>query len=457
MLSGLLLLPFLIGMIQALLCHDSQVCCLLIQVDAMVWCQYCAINWLKKFSWIFLRCYSLDAWRISCLVSVLYTLPKRSGVSEVLFIFILYSPPPVAVCVGCLSLAPWSLLIYILTGANIWLLLLILVTKMQPSTATRLSDTISQLIWYPFICVLDQGMMDRTHLLAMQPFSLSLADISHQTSATVPDWLKECIFATLVTQPSPISWVYYLMVSKLLAYNLRNLLQAATYRHHTLSRWDLALVLFSVILTVAYSITPALQDRTCLFTLLMVTTYCCVTEEACREGVIELVGGYFEDRFEGLERFIFHTKFTVMQIALMVPCVYDYMWSCQALIIPMLFINIYLPLKSYHQTIWQSWREASEKLLSYARATHLQLKEHNDVCAICLTEMRYARVTPCFHLFHGKCLARCLQEKETCPICNRNIWVTHSGATGHIISMALQVDRHSNTDLSTGNSYLCHV
>ena len=50
-----------------------------------------------------------------------------------------------------------------------------------------------------------------------------------------------------------------------------------------------------------------------------------------------------------------------------------------------------------------------------------ELKDHDDVCPICLTKMRGARRTFCGHMFHPLCLARALHSAPTCPLCKRTI------------------------------------
>ena len=57
-------------------------------------------------------------------------------------------------------------------------------------------------------------------------------------------------------------------------------------------------------------------------------------------------------------------------------------------------------------------------LAHFVRASEDELKQYDDVCAICLCPMHKARKTPCGHFFHGHCLRRCLKEKANCPICN---------------------------------------
>ncbi|XP_066993374.2 protein TRC8 homolog isoform X2 [Anabrus simplex] len=60
----------------------------------------------------------------------------------------------------------------------------------------------------------------------------------------------------------------------------------------------------------------------------------------------------------------------------------------------------------------------------YPFANKEQLAQFGDgVCAVCLDDMHLftARITPCRHIFHGKCLRRCLQQYQQCPLCKQQL------------------------------------
>ncbi|XP_044959753.1 E3 ubiquitin-protein ligase EL5-like [Hordeum vulgare subsp. vulgare] len=52
-------------------------------------------------------------------------------------------------------------------------------------------------------------------------------------------------------------------------------------------------------------------------------------------------------------------------------------------------------------------------------------------CPICLEEDDAAawKETPCGHRFHGRCVERWLQEKESCPMCRREVLTMPNAAT----------------------------
>lgn len=64
-------------------------------------------------------------------------------------------------------------------------------------------------------------------------------------------------------------------------------------------------------------------------------------------------------------------------------------------------------------------RNAAVKNISrLSKADGVQLRERQDVCAICFIDMKEeARITPCKHYFHGSCLRKWLAVKMVCPLC----------------------------------------
>ncbi|XP_041928385.1 RING finger protein 145 isoform X1 [Alosa sapidissima] len=74
-------------------------------------------------------------------------------------------------------------------------------------------------------------------------------------------------------------------------------------------------------------------------------------------------------------------------------------------------------------------REAARKISSLPRASQQQLRDHNDVCAICYQDMLSAVITYCGHYFHGNCLRKWLYVQETCPMCHSPVKQTPSDQT----------------------------
>ncbi|XP_054167250.1 RING finger protein 145-like [Oppia nitens] len=75
-------------------------------------------------------------------------------------------------------------------------------------------------------------------------------------------------------------------------------------------------------------------------------------------------------------------------------------------------------------------RKALLKTSSLSFATTNQLKQHNDVCAICFTDMTVPNssiITNCNHYFHRICLRKWLCFQDTCPLCT--VSITRSQST----------------------------
>ncbi|XP_014205918.1 E3 ubiquitin-protein ligase HRD1 [Copidosoma floridanum] len=83
------------------------------------------------------------------------------------------------------------------------------------------------------------------------------------------------------------------------------------------------------------------------------------------------------------------------------------------------YLNVVLRGKELARTQWPALIKERRVLSRYRRATRAEIREFDDVCAVCLSAMSRARVTPCHHLFHDTCLRQCLKNTDVCPLCKR--------------------------------------
>ena len=81
------------------------------------------------------------------------------------------------------------------------------------------------------------------------------------------------------------------------------------------------------------------------------------------------------------------------------------------------YLNGFVALMELRVRVWQEVRQGLGRVSEVRRATRLELRAHDDVCAVCLGAMSAARVTRCRHLFHGKCLRQALSVSPRCPLC----------------------------------------
>lgn len=83
------------------------------------------------------------------------------------------------------------------------------------------------------------------------------------------------------------------------------------------------------------------------------------------------------------------------------------------------YLTVYLKAKDLVMNYLSRLREEQAILGKFRKATSEEIENCDDVCAVCLSPMERARVTPCHHLFHAECLRQCLNNSHNCPICKR--------------------------------------
>lgn len=86
-----------------------------------------------------------------------------------------------------------------------------------------------------------------------------------------------------------------------------------------------------------------------------------------------------------------------------------------------IYVNVYLRCKEMKLNSLNALNQERAVLTQFRYASSQELAEFDDVCAVCLSPMRLARITPCHHIFHGECLRQCLKSSDQCPICKREL------------------------------------
>ncbi|XP_065225031.1 RING finger protein 145 homolog isoform X2 [Planococcus citri] len=86
-----------------------------------------------------------------------------------------------------------------------------------------------------------------------------------------------------------------------------------------------------------------------------------------------------------------------------------------------LYLNVYLTYKKLNDGSLRVLSREKAIISPFRYATKKELDEFEDVCAVCLTDMQLARITPCHHIFHTDCLRQCLQTCDKCPVCKREL------------------------------------
>lgn len=83
------------------------------------------------------------------------------------------------------------------------------------------------------------------------------------------------------------------------------------------------------------------------------------------------------------------------------------------------YLTVYLVLKECTKTCLKQLQHEQMVLGRFRKATLEEIENCDDVCAVCLSSMQRARVTPCHHMFHAECLRQLLNTSHNCPICKR--------------------------------------
>ncbi|KAK6635383.1 hypothetical protein RUM44_000634 [Polyplax serrata] len=87
-----------------------------------------------------------------------------------------------------------------------------------------------------------------------------------------------------------------------------------------------------------------------------------------------------------------------------------------------IYINVILCWKDADRSCFKNLKRELEVLGQFRNATMKQLTSFDDICSVCLSPMKTAKVTPCQHLFHADCLRLCLKNRTECPICKRELY-----------------------------------
>lgn len=82
-----------------------------------------------------------------------------------------------------------------------------------------------------------------------------------------------------------------------------------------------------------------------------------------------------------------------------------------------IYINVYLRIKDMLYKEITILVQEEESVKKFRTANKSDISKFDDVCAICLGEMKSARETQCHHLFHDHCLSLAIKTSNFCPTC----------------------------------------
>ncbi|XP_052439360.1 E3 ubiquitin-protein ligase RNF139-like [Carassius gibelio] len=215
-----------------------------------------------------------------------------------------------------------------------------------------------------------------------------------------------------------------LLVS-LVLFTLPVLLSYVLWHHYMLNTWLFAVTAFCVEL--------------CLKVLVSLTVY-----------ALFMIDGFYNVLWEKLDDYVYYVRSTgniaefVFGVIMFGNGAYTMMFESGSKIRACMmclhaYFNIYLQARNGWKTFINR-RTAVKKIHSLPEVKVAQLREIEDVCAICYQEFTTsARITPCHHYFHALCLRKWLYIQDTCPMCHQRVYIEDDG--------------HEHTVFSNNNGY----
>lgn len=90
-----------------------------------------------------------------------------------------------------------------------------------------------------------------------------------------------------------------------------------------------------------------------------------------------------------------------------------------------MYLTVFMRGKDMALNCLKDLRSEEAVLSQFRKASTEEIEDCDDVCAVCLSAMERARITPCQHMFHAECLRECLNNSDICPICKRAFTFIH--------------------------------
>lgn len=160
------------------------------------------------------------------------------------------------------------------------------------------------------------------------------------------------------------------------------------------------------------------QDAT--YALLTLSYYIC-TEKLFLETFPQMVACLNLDFMDSLEHF--YVPIVMNLYVLILGAIFNVFLSTTVYVVfaaASSYFLIYLRLKDLYSNYIKKLNLEKKTFASFKHATEKELREWNDICAVCLNSMSRARITPCNHFFHPNCLKQCLQVSFKCPLCKQS-------------------------------------
>lgn len=347
-----------------------------------------------------------------------------------------------------INLALGHLLIYGMLLVNLVLVTMLILAKFSKGSSTSASEGIFQIMWAPVGSVLqyrhdldsvDPGHGDDLPAISRQILGLILMDFCHQKSLV---WLLLLPLTRLVLARAESRLARAMTYRKRLPTGRGFDISRALHHHKTSSARPPSLLPIVTLLAVYFLFG-------CDVTQLVASVlYCGAVQRTGEEYLSLRYGHVFEHLLDCTRKTMFDGIYFLLELIVAVAYVIIGARWLSVVIIPAAYVNIYDVINRLRSEVIESFRKERRDLDVFPRASKQEVTSYNDVCAICLLSMSSmnARKTPCDHLFHGRCLRLCLNEKNACPLCNRRLSIYLGGAA--------KLTRHHSTgslNTRTGN------
>uniref|UniRef100_T1INZ9 RING-type domain-containing protein n=1 Tax=Strigamia maritima TaxID=126957 RepID=T1INZ9_STRMM len=215
-------------------------------------------------------------------------------------------------------------------------------------------------------------------------------------------------------------WSPYVKISK--TTNVKHL--AMTTVKVTLEFTKAVTFLITVVFTLlVFGLEQGLEHYKPTWTYLCITgCFYFLTEKTFAEHFPSILDKFGFEIFESLESLwapvLIKSMICISSSFFLFPAIYYLKFK---LVCVAFYLNIWLMYRALIKTEWAALKKERKLLEKYRYATWNEVKARDDVCAVCLQSMRFARVTPCGHIFHGDCLRRCMKERFSCPMCKQDL------------------------------------
>lgn len=156
-------------------------------------------------------------------------------------------------------------------------------------------------------------------------------------------------------------------------------------------------------------------------TLLASTCFCVLTSASTKNLLVKDLGEIATDILDGLEKEYIEAIMLFVDVFVHLIFLIIGLISYDILLVFLSCASMYYPLRDVRASLWKRIQSERAALIPFPRAGISKLLRHDDVCPVCLCTMKAARMTPCGHMFHSRCLRMCLKEKPVCPLCMQNI------------------------------------